>query len=76
MKGSDNLQRADITEKIGKLNIKIAKANKELEELELIQILIMNIIHKKKVIIIRKIHIKVIWKKIYCLIMTRKEKCV
>lgn len=29
------LQRADITEKIGKLNIKIAKANKELEELEL-----------------------------------------
>lgn len=29
------MQRADITEKIGKLNIKIAEANKELEELEL-----------------------------------------
>lgn len=29
------MQRAEITEKIGSLNIKIAKANKELEELEL-----------------------------------------
>lgn len=29
------MQRKDIAEKIGKLNLKIAKANKELEELEL-----------------------------------------
>ena len=29
------MQRAELTEQIGKLNIKIAKANKELDELEL-----------------------------------------
>ena len=40
------MQRADITEKIGKLNIKIARANKELEELELK--------YKKKKLEIRK----------------------
>lgn len=40
------MQRAEITEKIGKLNIKIVKANKELEELELQ--------YKKKKIEIRK----------------------
>ena len=40
------LQRKDITEKIGKLNLKIAKANKELEELE--------IQYKKKRLEIRK----------------------
>lgn len=40
------LQRTDITEKIGKLNLKIAKANKELEELE--------IQYKKKRLEIRK----------------------
>ena len=29
-----HLQRAELTEQIGKLNIKIAKANKELDEIE------------------------------------------
>lgn len=40
------MQKRDITEKIGRLNIKIAKANKELEELELK--------YKKKKLEIRK----------------------
>lgn len=40
------MQRAEITEKIGKINVKIANANKELEELELK--------YKKKKLEIRK----------------------
>ena len=40
------MQRAELTEQIGKLNIKIAKANKELDELELK--------YKKKKLEIRK----------------------
>ena len=41
-----HLQREELTEQIGKLNIKIAKANKELDELELK--------YKKKKLEIRK----------------------
>ena len=40
------MQRAEITEKIGKINVKIANANKELEELE--------IKYKKKKLEVRK----------------------
>ena len=73
-----HLQREELTEQIGKLNIKIAKANKELDELELK--------YKKKKLEIRKYKNESVglqlelqelelenWKEIYFLTMTRKE---
>lgn len=73
-----HLQREELTEQIGKLNIKIAKANKELDELELK--------YKKKKLGIRKYKNESVglqlelqelelenWKEIYFLTITRKE---